>query len=238
MANRIITPSQTPCSSIDTAILAGGQSKRLGVEKTMLPFGESTLLEVVVEEIRSKIAPYAEIMIIKRPEVRIPEIKGKDKGKDKDKNKDKGKGVKFVNDALEKDGALIGILTALLYSKTDYCFIFACDMPFLNSSLISKMLSIKRNYDALVPYSRRGIEPLHAIYSRRCLRKAYECIKHNDLSVNSMLKQVKTEYIKADLYCNPDVAFMNINTIEDYELALYSNKRKEELCHLQELPAH
>jgi molybdopterin-guanine dinucleotide biosynthesis protein A len=230
MANRIITAS--PCSSIDVAILAGGQSKRLGFEKTMLPFGESTLLETVVEEIRNKIAPCTEIMIIKRPEVKIPEIKDK--------------GVKFVNDALEKDGALIGILTALLYSKTDYCFIFACDMPFLNGSLISKMLNInrkrKRNYDALVPYSRRGIEPLHAIYSRRCLKKAYECINNNDLSVNSLLKQVKTEYIKADLYCNPDIAFMNINTIEDYELALYSNlysnRRATNLCHLQELLAH
>ncbi|MDY6985936.1 MAG: molybdenum cofactor guanylyltransferase [Candidatus Thermoplasmatota archaeon] len=191
--------------TIDFAILAGGQSRRFGAEKANLPFGQSTLLEAVVNrlrEIRKEISPESEIMIVKKPE---SEVNVAD--------------VKIIDDSSKKDGALIGVHTALIASATDKCFIFACDTPFLSRKLICKMLGMNDAYDALVPIHKKGIEPLHAIYSRRCLKAIDLCIEMESFSAHSMLKRVNTRFIQAKQFCDPEVAFININTMEDYKRA-------------------
>jgi len=216
--------------SVDFAVLAGGQSRRFGAEKANLPFGQSTLLEAVVNilrEIREEISPESEIMVVKKPWSKV-----------------NVEGVKIIDDPLDRDGALIGVRTAL-NASADRCFIFACDTPFLSRKLIHKMLGINDTYDALVPIHKKGIEPLHAIYSKGCLKAIDLCIEMKSPSIHSMLKHVNTKFIRAEQFCDPEIAFININTMEDYKRALIkaksnkdliksSNKRKEELCQLQE----
>lgn len=192
--------------TIDFAILAGGQSRRFGAEKANLPFGQSTLLETVVNrlrEIRKEVPPESEIMIVKKPESKVNVA-----------------GVKIIDDSSKEDGALIGVRTALTASAAGRCFIFACDTPFLSRKLICRMLNMDDSYDALVPIHKKGIEPLHAIYSRSCLKAIDLCIEMKSFSVHSMLKRVNTTFIRAEQFCDPEIAFMNINTIEDYKRAL------------------
>jgi len=58
-----------------------------------------------------------------------------------------------------------------------------------------------------------------------------DCIKLGEKNLHSVLSRVKTRHVAADLFCNPEIAFFNINTKEDYERAISFNKREEELCH-------
>jgi molybdopterin-guanine dinucleotide biosynthesis protein A len=86
-------------------------------------------------------------------------------------------GVKVVPDDYSGFAALGGIGTALAHCQSEHCLVVACDMPFLNESLLQWMAAQPRNYDILVPRlageSRQGgsyvYEPLHAIYGKRCL---------------------------------------------------------------------
>jgi len=184
---------------VDFAVLVGGAGKRLGMEKAALSFGGVTLLERVINRLG-----VADVIVVKKSKTRIPAIDG----------------IRVVEDPDERTGALIGLRTALLASKTEYCFVFACDMPFISRDLVDQMLSLVGEHDAFVPHSDRGIEPLHAIYSKRCLKTMEWCIENGDMSVHSMLKHTNVRFVQADLFCDPYIAFTNINTADDYEKAL------------------
>jgi molybdopterin-guanine dinucleotide biosynthesis protein A len=186
------------CFFVDFAVLVGGAGKRLGMEKAALSFGGVTLLEKVINRLG-----VADVIIVKKSKARIPAING----------------IRVVKDPDERIGALIGLRTALLASKTEYCFVFACDMPFISGNLVNHMLSLAGECDAFVPYYARGIEPLHAIYSKRCLKTMEWCIENGDMSVHSMLKHTNVRFAQADLFCDPYIAFTNINTTGDYERA-------------------
>jgi molybdopterin-guanine dinucleotide biosynthesis protein A len=105
-------------------------------------------------------------------------------------------------------------------------------MPFLSLELIERMIHMDKGYDALVPVHSRGSEPLHAVYSKACINTIDECMSLEEKSLHSVLSRVRAEYVPAELYCEPEDAFFNINTREDYERAvrLYLSKREEELC--------
>lgn len=200
---------------MDFAILAGGMSERFGIEKSSMTFGSQSLLERTVETLRI----FSDrILIVKKRNTEIPSIDG----------------VIVVEDTSDERGAIIGVRTALLASREKCCFVFACDMPFLNSELIERMMGIEREYDALVPAHSKWIEPLHAVYSKKCINTIDECIRGGEKSIRSVLSMVKTEYIRADLFCNPEVAFFNINTREEYERAMKFSRKEEELCRSSE----
>jgi molybdopterin-guanine dinucleotide biosynthesis protein A len=198
---------------VDLAILAGGKSERFGKQKNTLPFGESTLLEFIANRLGSI---SSNIIVVKKNGTEIPPIKG----------------IRIVQDASEERGAIVGIRTALLASREKYCFVFACDMPFLSLELIERMIHMDKGYDALVPVHSRGSEPLHAVYSKDCINTIDDCMSSEERSLHSVLSRVRTEYIPAELYCDPENAFFNINTRDDYERAvrLYLSRREEELC--------
>jgi molybdopterin-guanine dinucleotide biosynthesis protein A len=199
---------------VDLAILAGGKSERFGKQKNNLPFGKSTLLEFITNRLSSI---SKNIIVVKKSWTEIPPIDG----------------IRIVQDASEEQGAIVGIRTALLASREKYCFVFACDMPFLSLELIERMIHMDKGYDALVPVHSRGSEPLHAVYSKDCINTIDDCMSSEEKSLHSVLSRVRAEYVPAELYCEPEDAFFNINTREDYERAvrLYLSKREEELCH-------
>lgn len=198
---------------MDFAILAGGKNERFGKQKNTRPFGENTLLGFIVKRLNTI---SSNIIVVKKSGTEIPPING----------------IRIVQDLSEERGAIVGIRTALLASREKYCFVFACNMPFLSLKLIEGMIRTDKEYDAPVPVYSRGSEPLHAVYSKDCISTIDDCMSSGEKSLHSVLSRVKAEYVPAELYCEPEDAFFNINTREDYERAvrLYLSKREEELC--------
>lgn len=88
-------------------------------------------------------------------------------------------GLPIEADRFPGAGPLGGIATALAACHYGYCLIVACDMPFLDQSLLVRLANIPRHtYDVVVPVvagldrhqsPRHVPQTLHAIYSRRCL---------------------------------------------------------------------
>ena len=59
--------------------------------------------------------------------------------------------LEIVADLIPESSSLIGIYTGLFYAATPYCFVAACDMPFLNRKVIDYMVGLKNGYDVVIP---------------------------------------------------------------------------------------
>jgi molybdopterin-guanine dinucleotide biosynthesis protein A len=193
--------------SVGAAILAGGQSRRMGINKALMRLDEGgpTVIEMVVARLAEPglVAP---ILVTNSPE------------------EYRFLGLESVRDDIEGVGALGGILTALRHSTCSKVFVVACDMPLLSVRLINHMLSVAGEYDALVPRWNEGkqvrVEPLHAIYSILCAEAADKRIREGRLKVSNFLGEIKVTYLDENEMRRYDPrlrSFCNVNTPEEWE---------------------
>jgi len=185
-------------------ILAGGDSKRLGVAKPLLKLGEESLIEKAVKNLK----PFFNhiTVVTDHPEIFPPMP------------------VRFVCDLLTgyAKNPLRGIHAGLSASPLPYQFVLACDMPFINLDLIGYMARFASRYDVVVPCIGSYYQPLHAFYSRSCIEAIRRQLEQNGGKVTSFYHSVRVRQIGADeiiQYDPQQLAFFNINTWDDYRAA-------------------
>ena len=188
-------------------ILAGGRSLRMGADKALLRQhpGGPTLLEIVVSRLSEAGLPPA-LLVAGTPD------------------KYSWLNIPTVTDEIPGAGTLGGILTALVYSRAPRTFIVACDMPLLNPALLHFMALLPLTADALVPRwsGENGslqLEPLHAIYTPRCIEPIRRRLAAGNLRVTDALNELNVQYIEeAELRClDPHLeSFRNLNTPEEW----------------------
>ena len=125
----------------------------------------------------------------------------------------------IVSDIFPVRSSLTGIHAGLFYMKHQFAFFSACDTPFLEKGLVEVLLeNIDRKKDIIMPETSAGMEPLCAIYSKRCLNTAENHIKQNKFKIqralsNHRLKKIPETVLRAK---DPELtSFFNINTLED-----------------------
>ena len=185
-------------------ILAGGKNLRLGRKKPLEKVGGVPLIERVVNRLQPLTT---QLIIVTSKDTRgLPSFSG----------------AEFVEDIYPGGGPLGGIYTGLNASKNETNILVACDMPFLKTDLLRYLLSLSSGYDAIVPSSSSGMEPLHAIYKRVCAPAIKQKLDEKERTITSFFKEVKVHYVK-DKECrryDPELlSFFNINRPADLELA-------------------
>lgn len=189
---------------VTCAILAGGESRRMGENKAFVRIGNVKMLDCVINVCRKV---FTEIVIV----TKSPELY-------------KGCKETIVKDRVEQAGPLGGLYTGLLSAHYDYIFCVACDMPTLNERVIRYLLDRRFHYDAVIPVVNDGMEPLHAIYSKRCIPVIEESLKKGILAIPRFFHEVKTLYCdaieirKIDPLLN---SFTNVNTKEQLQEMLH-----------------
>lgn len=125
----------------------------------------------------------------------------------------------IVTDIFPLRSSLTGIHTGLFYMKNQFAFFSACDTPFLEKNLIKVLLeNIDRNTDLIMPETSAGMEPLCAIYSKRCLKAAEQHIKQSKFKIQRALGNLRLKKIPATVLRAQDPelkSFFNINTPQD-----------------------
>lgn len=183
------------------AIQAGGQSKRMGSDKALLPFINQTLIEYVIERVR----PIADELLITSNNLEAYISFG----------------VPIYQDILPERGALGGLFTALSVAAHPYVGVIACDMPFVCPDLLlaEYNLLVDQQFDAVIPKTQQGTEPFHAVYrSNICLPAIREAIKAGELRMDAWFSKVHVRYLSSveiETYDPSKLAFWNINTPED-----------------------
>ena len=126
--------------------------------------------------------------------------------------------LRMVADLYAGKGALGGIYAGLFHASHSHGFVAACDMPFLNKDLIRHLIGLAPGYDIVIPKTGDGLQPLHAIYSRKCLPFMEELIQKDDLKIIDFFHRVKKKEILTEeiIPFDPNLAsFLNVNTPED-----------------------
>ena len=75
--------------------------------------------------------------------------------------------VGFALDPEPDLGPMAGIRTGLAAVRSEYAFVVACDMPFVEPSFVSHLFSRAEGHDAAIPLTGEGFQPTHAVYRAR-----------------------------------------------------------------------
>ena len=179
----------------------------MGADKALLPLNDGEpLLAIVVDRLA---ALADEVFIVAGDQERYGDF-----------------GAPVVPDLRPGGGALSGIHAAVSHAAHEHCLVVACDMPFLNPSLLEKMKSEPRDYDVLVPRlpgeSRQGgkgqvYQTLHAIYGKGCLAAIESRIARGQFQVIGFFADVRVRPIESAEIAKVDpemLSFFNANTPE------------------------
>ncbi|MBW2038860.1 MAG: molybdenum cofactor guanylyltransferase [Deltaproteobacteria bacterium] len=124
-----------------------------------------------------------------------------------------------VIDEIPGAGPLGGLYTGLLWASNYHTFCVACDMPFLCTELIAHLLETRFNYDVVIPITRDGLEPLHALYSKRCIGPIKRLLERGEFKIARFFPEVRVRYCEEEELkrLDPSLAsFININTKRDF----------------------
>ena len=181
-------------------ILAGGQSRRMGQDKALLDVGGQPLIQRVIDRLGGH---FSDILISGAGYEQF--------------------GLPVVPDAYEGAGSLGGICSAVAASPTDHAFVVACDMPFVNLELIRHLETFTDSHDVVIARLERGLETLHAFYSKGCVPAMRRSIEGGDLKIISFFDAVRVKVIEPDDWRRLDpegLSFFNVNTPAEYDRAL------------------
>jgi len=126
--------------------------------------------------------------------------------------------AKIYNDLFPNGGVIGGLYTGLFFSSLPYSFCVASDMPLLKQSVIEYLVRNIEGYDVLVPRTKDGLHPLHAVYSKQCLEAIKIMIDQKKHRIVDFYKMVRTKIIDEDKFISLDPereSFININTPEE-----------------------
>ena len=183
-------------------VLAGGKSQRLGEPKPLVRLGDLTLIERVL----GALAPLAQelLVVVASPEqaeiLTLPPE------------------ARVVVDRQPGLGPLGGLYSGLLASPRPWCLAVACDMPFLNRSLLAHMAALAPGFDAVVPRPGGKLQPLHALYSRACLAAIEHCLQEGERKADAFLSAVSVRHVEDEEIAPLDPqwrSFFNVNSRDD-----------------------
>lgn len=185
-------------------LLAGGKSRRMGEDKRYLAVGEQTLLERGLEMLQSIFCEVLVVIAQDSPPLSID--------------------ARVVRDLVPECGSLGGLYTGLTQATTPYIFVVACDMPFLNQTVIAQFTNRRTTDDIVIAKLDDRLHPMHALYSKRCLPALEQMIRARQLKIQEIVSQssLRVRYVtEADLLTiDPSGhSFYNVNTMADLEAA-------------------
>lgn len=116
-------------------------------------------------------------------------------------------------------GPLAGIEAALIRAATPYIFVAGCDMPELDRTLIKHLCSLSPGFDAVIPISAKGWEPLHGVYSQTALPAISAALAVGTRKLQTVLATLKVcEVGEAEMLAVSATSlssFRNVNTVAD-----------------------
>lgn len=194
-------------------VLAGGASSRMGRNKALLLFDGEPL---VVRMARLVAAAGIGVTVVGRTE------------------EYEAFGLKAIADDEPGLGPLGGIAAALAHSSRPWNLIVAVDLPHVTAAWLKALLDralASDAADAVLPRSERGLEPLCAVYHRRCLEPIRAALGRGVRKVTSGLAgppACRVEEIAPgewNRFAAEGRLLENVNTPRDYERATTGEQR-------------
>ena len=187
-------------------VLAGGKSKRMGMDKRHLSVHGKPLLDRVTSVL---LELFPEVLLVLAEE-------------DISKQDDR---IRIVTDLVPGCAAVGGLYAGLYHSRHPRVFVVACDMPFINPAVIELFLQKADATDIVLAQLVTGLQPLHGLYSKHCLPFLKAMIDARDLRLQNIADQQSRLAVhripEAEIKSlDPQLlSFLNLNSPADVELA-------------------
>ncbi len=200
-------------------ILAGGVSKRFGVDKGFLKIGNKSLLFHVANIVN----PIVDETII------VTNSKNKARKYSKEIS---NLNLQYTLDLYKGIGPLAGALTGLESANGKYSLIIPFDTPFMSKKILSLLFNLCKKNSAVIPrWPNNNIEPLQAVYQTQCaLIAARNAIIEKETQVRAIIQRLnKVHYVSTEIFKKYDPklrTFFNINTPVDLVKAKEYFKQK------------
>ena len=203
-----LPPLLNPRSDLAGVVLLGGESRRMGRDKAMLPFGPGSMLEYIAQQSAAVCGGGLWLVAAAQGPVRtLP-----------------GAGV--LRDRHPDRGPLEGIAVALQATvASPATVVVGCDAPFVHPRLISALVDrlLETDVDAVVIREGLRSHPLPGVYRSRVHAVAQAMLEEGQRSLQALLQRLKVDCVDENFVrqFDPDLrVLVNVNTPEDYEAAM------------------
>jgi molybdopterin-guanine dinucleotide biosynthesis protein A len=91
-------------------------------------------------------------------------------------------------------------------------------MPFINKSLVQYLAKNIDGEDVIVPRTKDGLQPLHALYSKNCLHPIKRVINQGKYKIIDFYSIVKVRIVEEEEFISLDPSkgsFINVNTPDE-----------------------
>jgi len=187
-------------------VLCGGESRRMGRPKALLPFGLETMLQRVASTLQEQLSP---VVVVGAPGQDMPQL---------------DPGLLTVSDPTPGRGPVQGVASGLeALDVVDAAFVCSCDLPLLTSSFVS-FLSERASVDSIiVPEIGGRMQPLCAVYPKRAHLALQQMIEDSCFRLTDVTERFPTHVIAEEefLEVDPELrCFTNVNSVKTYKRAL------------------
>jgi molybdopterin-guanine dinucleotide biosynthesis protein A len=189
-------------------ILCGGGSTRMGTDKALLPFGEVSLLEYLVNKYKPHFSHI--YLSVKKPgeytHLSLP--------------------VTEIADLYMNAGPMSGVFSGLSMMDEDQAFILPIDTPFLEPEVGLQLLEHLDGFDiAAVSGTETDQKVPASAYSKSCLPSIGKCLLLHQFTFDTLREKCSVSYLKReeatkDSDIPADLQFSHLDTRDDYYLAL------------------
>ena len=177
----------------------------MGRAKAWLPFGGEYLLPRLVRIVNVVVEP---VVVVAADGQELPPLP---------------EGVGIVRDRHSGMGPLAGLAAGLaaLEGRCDAAFVSSCDVPFLSSEFIRRVVDSLGPADVAVPEIGGYPHPLAGVY-RMSVRPVVErMLAENRLRIRDLLDEVPTRRLSVEWFLGVGLESLgNVNTPTEYEAAL------------------
>ncbi len=182
-------------------ILCGGNSERMGMNKANLKFGQLTVIEMVIHNLK----PLCDDLIISTNNQDLDYL-----------------GLKKTEDKLRGIGPIAGVLSGLSESVSEHNLLVSCDTPFIPTGLFNILLRESKDYDIVLPSYHGHVQSLTGYFNKSILPFIYSEVKKGNTKPVRIFESLHLKILEigGDMEFYTDHLFLNINTPEDYQEAL------------------
>ena len=179
----------------------------MGKPKCSLPFGDETLLQRSVRNLRGVVCPIA---VVGAPGQNLPDISH----------------VLSIRDPVANQGPLMGLMTGLKYVEgvSEWALVTGCDMPFISTELIQCLKSCRTTEaEIVIPRIDGQYYPLCALYRTAIWQKANTLLEKGERRLLTLVNACRVQIVEQEalIQVDTDLRFlMNINTPQCYQRAL------------------